>query len=284
MIRRVLLFAPLVAMVMAYGQYAWARPPGTGTADDIELRVNEGESAVLIDLDNKTNISGFIHLAFAWGTRFSPTENLLRGFINLKEAMHKYTNIETTIDDHVYLSSPELLKMPFLYITTDMQFDLTDQERKNLRTYFDMGGFVVLDNPGANLDQSTAEASLKKMIYDTLESQVIIAPLINDDELYHCYFDFEDGPPTGSEVGVIQTRSATGGERPEPTLSKEIIALEGIWYKGRLAGVYSGKGYIVKWQENGNNEPQLKMGVNMVVFSLIQEDSLALQRYLSSYY
>jgi len=166
-----------------------------------------------------------------------------------------------------------------------MQFELTDQERENLKRYFDLGGFVVLDNPGANLDRSIAESSLKEMITETLGSQVRIAPLSSDHELYHCYFDFIDGPPNGSEIEVVSTRSwFNGSQKTPPTLPDQISYLEGIWYKGRLAGVYSGKGYIVKWQENENNEPQLKIGINMVVYSLLQQNSIALQRYISSNY
>ena len=283
--RRLFLLVLFLSLTGANNQVAQSRPPGTGRADEIEIRVNENESAVVIDLDEKENLAGFIHMAFAWGTRFSPPEDLLRGFINLKEAVHTYTDIQVTIDDHVYISSPELLSMPFLFITTDMQFELTDQERENLKKYFDLGGFVVLDNPGANLDRSRAESSLKKMITDTLGSQARIAPLSNTHELYSCYFDFIDGPPNGSEIELVSTRSWFSSSQPTPpTQPEQILYLEGIWYKERLAGIYSGKGYIVKWQENENNEPQLKMGINMLVYSLLQENSIALQKYISSNY
>ena len=51
--------------------------------------------------------------------------------------------------------------------------------------------------------------------------------------------------------------------------------LEGVWLDNRLVAVYSGKGYALKWRSLSNNEPQLKMGVNMVVFALIQEGGIA---------
>ncbi|MFC1607058.1 hypothetical protein ACFL47_03715 [Candidatus Latescibacterota bacterium] len=55
--------------------------------------------------------------------------------------------------------------------------------------------------------------------------------------------------------------------------------LEGVWFDDRLVAVYCNKGYARKWSEyaevrpgskTGNNRPQLKMGVNMVVFALEQ--------------
>jgi len=54
--------------------------------------------------------------------------------------------------------------------------------------------------------------------------------------------------------------------------------LEGIWLDNRLVAIYSDKGYAHKWKDLTNNEPQLKIGVNMVVFALIQEGSIAQQK------
>ena len=60
---------------------------------------------------------------------------------------------------------------------------------------------------------------------------------------------------------------------PEP-----VYYLEGIWLGDRLVAVYSDKGYAIKWKQMTNNTPQLKMGVNMVVFALTQEGSIAQQK------
>ena len=49
---------------------------------------------------------------------------------------------------------------------------------------------------------------------------------------------------------------------------KAVLYLEGIWLDERIVAIYSDKGYANKWKELSNNEPQLKMGVNFVVFAL----------------
>ncbi len=54
--------------------------------------------------------------------------------------------------------------------------------------------------------------------------------------------------------------------------------LEGLWINGRLAVVFSHKGYGVLWSRRENNEPQLRMGMNLVVFSLLQEGGKAVKR------
>ena len=61
-------------------------------------------------------------------------------------------------------------------------------------------------------------------------------------------------------------------------MPKQIFYLEGITVEERLVAIYSDKGYANKWADTYNNEPQLKMGVNMVVFALTQEGSIAQQK------
>ena len=51
--------------------------------------------------------------------------------------------------------------------------------------------------------------------------------------------------------------------------------LEGIWIGGRLAVVFSNKGYTVNWNEISGNDAQLKMGVNLMVFALTQPGGIA---------
>ena len=60
---------------------------------------------------------------------------------------------------------------------------------------------------------------------------------------------------------------------PEP-----VNYLEGIGIDNRLVAIYSDKGYGNKWRYLSNNEPQLKMGVNIVVFALTQHGGIAQQK------
>ncbi|MFC1650745.1 DUF4159 domain-containing protein, partial [Candidatus Latescibacterota bacterium] len=183
-----------------------------------------------------------------------------------KEAMNRYTQINTVLNRHLLLGSTQLLKMPFVFVTSKDNFNLTDTEKKNVRKFFDIGGFMVLDNPEPLSESSRGGASLKQMIRDTIPN-ARFQPIPKSHKLYSCFFDFTDGPPNGSEIGTFSSG-------PRPILSKQRLYLEGVWYKGRLAAIYSDKGYIVKWNENSNNEPQLRIGVNMIVFALTQEGGM----------
>jgi len=225
----------------------------------------------------KKDITGSTKLAFAWGQRLSPPRELARALINLKDAMHRWTKISVQIDDHLRLESQRIMDMPFVYITTSSQFDLTRQEAENLRTYLENGGFLLLDNPAPQYDKSPAEASFRKMMKDVLGSGARFEPIPKDHEVYHSYFDFDDGPPVGVENQTVTTSripvldssgNPTAQTRENRAMPRRIPYLEGIWIGDRLAVVLANKGYGVKWAEYSNNDPQLKMGVNMVVYAL----------------
>ena len=58
-------------------------------------------------------------------------------------------------------------------------------------------------------------------------------------------------------------------------VAEPVYYLEGIWLNGRLAAVYCDKGYAQKWSNMSNNAPQLRMGVNFVVYALTQAGGIA---------
>jgi hypothetical protein len=241
-------------------------------------------SKVFVDPSNKTNISGNIGIAFAWGERLSSPRQYARGLINLKEAMTKYTKIQATIEPSVRLSTDKIFSLPFLYISSDKSFDLTDNEKENMKKYFQAGGFVVAENSQPKGEASAGGSALKQMLRDTVPNAKFM-PIQNSHILYHCFFDF-DVPPQGAEVGTYGnygnvTRKTADGEIDQAkqdrmqNISPQVLTLEGVWSGDRLVAIYSDKGYLVKWTEGSNNEPQLKMGINMIVFALTQAGGMA---------
>jgi hypothetical protein len=195
----------------------------------------------------------------------------------LSDAIKRWTNIDVVIEKHMMLSSPRLLEMPFIYITTDQGFDLSKAEKENVKKYLENGGFMVLENPIPLTETSPAEASLKQMVRDVMGSRAKFAPIPKDHPIYSCFWDFTDGPPNGAEIGTFSNQNIPENSRTT-SMSKPVLYLEGVWINERLVVVYSNKGYIVKWTELDNNVPQLKMGVNMIVYALRQEGGLALKQ------
>ncbi|MFC1512283.1 DUF4159 domain-containing protein [Candidatus Latescibacterota bacterium] len=241
-------------------------------------------SEVYIDRSDKQSISGITEIAFAWGQLFDPPQDLLRGVINLKEAMNRWTDVVTTLNQHLLLSDPGIRDLPFMFVTADKVFDLTEAEKRNLREYFSSGGFMFLDNSQPQSEFSASGASLRKMLEDVIPN-ALFAPIPDNHQIYHSFFDFDDGPPQGSEVNLhLSVGKSNSGDSVRirahrMTMNKQVLYLEGAWLEGDLVAVYSDKGYIVKWNDTSNNEPQLRMGVNLIIYALTRGPTNAIKNY-----
>ncbi|MBN1292828.1 MAG: DUF4159 domain-containing protein [Candidatus Latescibacteria bacterium] len=245
-----------------------------------DLDTGRYKAMVIQDPQIKQNIKGFIYIPTVWGTQLKPPDHLKRAVLHLAEAVNRYTNIEAYMDPHLILDSRKLHEMPVVYITTDTAFELTDIESRNLGEYLRNGGFAIVDNGTPMYEFGQAEASLRQMLRDALGADARFLPIPNSHPLYHCFFDFDDGPPIGGEIGIAATLTTgiQGVIARGSFMAKEVFYLEGIWLDNRLVAIYSDKGYATKWSEYTNNIPQLKMGVNMVVFALTQKGGIAQQR------
>ena len=250
-----------------------------------DLDTGQYKAMVIQDPNNKKSIKGFIYIATAWGAQLKPPDKLKRAVINLVNAVNRYTNINAKVDTHLYLDSRKIFETPFVYVTADEAFELTDIERKNFGDYLRNGGFAVIDNGEPQYEFGQSEASLREMLKVSLGADAKFLPIPNNHPIYHCFFDFDDGPPQGDEMRMVFTITThedygegTLGSARNSSMAKPVLYLEGIWIDERLVAIYSDKGYAHKWKLPTNNQPQLKMGVNFVVFALTQEGGIAQQK------
>jgi hypothetical protein len=242
-----------------------------------DLDTGQFKAMVIQDPNNKQGVKGFIYIATLWGAQLEPAYK--RAVINLSNAVNRYTNIKSKVDKHLFIDSRKIFETPFVYLSVDRAFELTDIETRNFGEYLRKGGFAVFDNGIPQHEFGPAEASLRQAYRDALGKDAKFLPIPDSSPIYHCFWDFNDGPPTGTEIQLAVSASvnvAGGGHRI--AMSKQVNYLEGIWLQGRLVAMYSNKGYGGKWAASSGNEPQLKMGVNMVVFALTQEGSIAQQK------
>ncbi len=245
-----------------------AQPPGSGREPVLS------KASIYIDRSNKKNISGQVHITHAVGSLLKSSRGTGGGIINLKEAMKKWTNIEARVDQQVRLNSPLLLKQPFVYVTYDGSFEITETEKVNIQKYLMNGGFMVIENTGPAMGSTGAASHFEKIMKKVLGSRGRVSRLRNSNELYHCFFDFPKGPPQGGERNPRKIgKSNTVRESFETP--NDIEYLEGVTVNGRIAAIFSQKRYIEKWKERTNNEPQLRMGVNMIVFAVTQKGGMA---------
>jgi len=230
-----------------------------------DLDTGQYKAMIIQDPSDKQSVKGFIYIATLWGSLFEPANK--RAIIHLEDAVNRYTNINAKVDKHLFIDSRKLFDTPFVFLCLENQAEINEIEARNFGDYLRLGGFAVFDNGNPRDEFGAAEASLRQFFRDALGADAKFLPIPNTHPIYHCFFDFDDGPPQGSEVG-------TSGA----SMSKQVLYLEGITVKDRLVAIYSDKGYAEKWAADTNNEPQLKMGVNMVVFALTQEGSIAQQK------
>ena len=240
------------------------------------LDTGKYKGLIIQDPTDRRKVKGFVYLGTAWATDLEPVfDSAAKAIPNLVDAVNAQTGITAKVDEHLFVDSQELFRTPFVYITAQEAFELTDREKTNLGKYMREGGFVFADNANAIVEFSQAEASLRQIFRDALGSQGQFRPIPNSHPLYHTFYDF-DGPPVGSELDVPS-------DQEQWAISYRIVAqhsyhLEGVFLGDRLVALYSDKGYVHKWAENYGNEPQLRFGINVVVFALTQEGSIAQQQ------
>ena len=245
-----------------------------------DLDTGQFKAMVIQDPNNKQDIKGFVYIATAWGAQLKPPDSLKRAVINLVEAVNRYTNINAKVDSHLFLDHRKLFETPFVYIISDEAFELTEIEAQNFGNYLRNGGFAVVDNGTPLYEYGQAEAALRQMLRDSLGNDAKFLPIPDDHPFYHCFFDFDNGPPQGYEASGMTTslENRVGEAAKNTTLAKPVLYLEGITIDNRIVAIYSDKGYAYKWKDFSNNIPQLRIGVNMVVFALTQEGSIAQQK------
>ena len=244
-----------------------------------DLDTGQYKAMVIQDPKDKKNVKGFIYISTLWGAQLEPAYK--RAVLHLSVAVNRYTNIKSKVDKHLFVDSRRIFDTPFVFLCADEAFELTETEAKNFGEYLRKGGFAVLDNGTPANEFGAAEASLRRMLKDALGADAKFLPIKNSHPLYHCFEDFDDGPPYGSEIDDVNVTSSPDHSTTSYirwTLSKRVFYLEGVWIDDRLVAIYSDKGYAIKWAATSNNEPQLKMGVNMVVYALTQEGSIAQQK------
>jgi len=111
-----------------------------------DLDTGQYKAMIIQNPNNKQQIKGFVYIATAWGAQLKPPDELKRAVINLVEALNRFTNINAKVDRHLFLDHRKLFETPFVFITADTAFELTEIEQKNFGNYLRQGGFAVIDN------------------------------------------------------------------------------------------------------------------------------------------
>ena len=178
---------------------------------------------------------------------------------NLLDSLVRYTSIRvSTTPVVVPLSSRDVLRYPFLWMTGHLPVRFTDAERRNAREFVERGGFLVVDDHNHDIDgvfHKTATEELRR----TFGAPLVNVP--NNHELYATVFHFRDGPPTTSHE-----LNGWGDNLVHEHL-------QAIMMNGRIGVLYSSKDYSSEWSYHPESKQFMaldntRFGVNMIVYAL----------------
>ena len=222
----------------------------------------------------------------------------------LADKMVASTQVHVEVRDAVRLDDPQLLQVPFVLMTVNTPFEFTESEAANFGAYLTGGGFLFVDIVRllwSNVNYSDAELdvpAVRSLIRASFQAEGYqewkdwqFKRLELTHPIYHCFYDVNSLP-----LGIrdIESMFSSGQDRPPRTPDY----LEGILVGDQLVGVYSMRGYADYWggvakqerdsalAKNEANSPFLvgaeeplvyNLGVNVVVYALTREGSLARQ-------
>ncbi len=222
------------------------------------LDTGEHKALVVVDPNDRHSIKGFFHYPCSiFGANFhsSPPFYPYEKFV-----ISQYTGIKFKFDKKpVALSDPTILKYPFLIFTIGGPFDLTDTEAKMLFEYCEKGGLIFFEPVGPDFPRGIPYSApyVKNMIFQIFGQKARLRQIPDNHQLYHCFFDYDVA--SGYNHYPIDDYDAY---QKQP-----LFCLEGIFYKGRLAVIYSEKGYSCGW---GSEQYMTSshFGVNLMVYAL----------------
>lgn len=157
-----------------------------------------------------------------------------------------------TIEYETSLTDPELFNYPFLFATGHGTIKFEPEELTRLRTYLLNGGFLFVND-----SYGMAETFLKEMTKIFPEREIVDLPF--DHPIYHCFYDFPNGPPKIHEH-----------DNKAPRGYALIVNGRVVVYFLVEADIGDG------WEDpQVHNDPEekrqqaLRMGLNLLVYSLL---------------
>lgn len=179
---------------------------------------------------------------------------------NLLNSLVEYTNIPIDPQERVVpLSSKTLFKSPFCYLSGHKLVEFAQDEGEHFKKYVENGGFIFVDDCNHDIDGLFAKSFERQM--EQLFGADALQKIDNDHELYHCFFEFEEGPPTTS----IEL-NGWGDDLVHDYLKAILV-------NDKIGVLYSNKDYGCEWDYDFHNkrwlvEDNTKFAVNIVMYAL----------------
>ena len=175
------------------------------------------------------------------------------GDVNLRKKLAELTSVNVSQEPQIVTLADfdDMVRHPFVFMTSEGYFQLTEPEQKNMREFLERGGFIHADDcvyQGQDRFFRTYNDWMGKMFPDNPMRKIP-----NDHEIYHIFYDFPDGTPHMQGV----KHGAYGLFEPGT---------------GRIMTVNSPGdlhcGWCCRFFTPEKNLASLKMGINIVIYFL----------------
>ena len=179
---------------------------------------------------------------------------------NLIDSVARYTSIPVRPTGvNVSLANGEILGYPFVWFTGHLPVRFTDRERANLKRYVERGGMMVMDDHNHDIDGVYHRTAMEELV----RTFGPLRTVPRNHAIYHCFFDFKDGPPATS-----QELNGWG----DNLVHRE---LQAVMTGGgdRIGVLYSSKDYSSEWDFEPESKKFMavdptRFGVNLIVYAL----------------
>lgn len=178
---------------------------------------------------------------------------------NVLNSLIEYTTLKIDTNENIVsLSSEDIFRCPFCYLSGHKLVEFTTQERENFEKYVKNGGFVFVDDCNHDIDGLFAKSFESQM--GRIFGAQSLKKIPNTHPLYSVFFKF-DGPPTTS-----QELNGWGDDLVHDYL-------KAIEINNRIGVLYSNKDYGCEWDYDFRNKrfyrnDNTRFSVNIVMYAL----------------
>lgn len=237
----------------------------------------------------------------------------VRALAGLAAELQAHTGLRALVDEDASLDDPRWLDSPLVLLTSLVEFTPTRAEVENLGQYLTSGGLAYVEVVGYHDYATSARgeirdlSSLRELIRQALASQGLqervdwrFEPLPMTHPLFSCYYDIDALPANYWRTVNRPKETQVAGYVAKPALDGIPEYVEGVHLDGRLVAIYSQQNYRDFWRRrpehaltdasdsdskayslrhHPTSDPAIRVGINVVVYALTQEGSLA-RRYV----
>ncbi len=176
------------------------------------------------------------------------------GDVNLRKKLKELTNINISMEPKVVRLDDfdDMVRHPFVFMTSEGYFKLPDNEERNFREFLERGGFVLADDCVYNMREDRFFKDYLKLI-NRLFPKNPMRKIPNDHEIFHIYYKMKDGSPHLQGVN----HGAYGLFEPGTGRIMTICTPGDIHC-----------GWCMKYFTLEQNVEAIKMGINIIIYFL----------------